>query len=325
MKKIKNFLGIISPTLPIIGFATLLLILPLAIHWARQLETYGDFKEILTVLIWPLTILFLLLTFRKVFNYTFLSLRKFNLFGFAGILRNPEEVIKEEAEKMMQEQKREEEARKLQELSLEDIRSYAETLYGENLRLKSRSKNLEARASALQAVLRYTKKLGVINFMEAEVIFATTTYPTSNSVVFPQNNFEAWRNSVTINNRKVNLEKIVFRQIGNINPGDLYNFRLFVDGVQVGSSVNKMELDAIEFDLTDTPKQFDTGTRTIKLLVDINEAALNKDFAFSLESKDVEFFDPIMYTRVEPTTTDSSTPLIRATASTLTIRSRESQ
>ena len=107
----------------------------------------------------------------------------------------------------------------------------------------------------------------------AGVEFNATTNP-SDATIDPQNDYSVWENSVVVTTRAADLTRISFRKTGSVKDSDLQNFRLYIDGVQVGSAVPNIVLNPngeslVTFDLTSSPKKLEAGTRVIKLLADI--------------------------------------------------------
>jgi len=106
----------------------------------------------------------------------------------------------------------------------------------------------------------------------AGVNFNTSTTPAAASVD-PQDGYTVFQNSTTVTTRAVDMTRITFRRTGSIKNTDLQNFKLYVDGVQVGSTqqlyVNSNAENVVTFDLTGSPKRLEAGTRVIKVLADI--------------------------------------------------------
>lgn len=109
--------------------------------------------------------------------------------------------------------------------------------------------------------------------------------PTSDGAPSPSDDFNAWQSSVTVGQRYVSLKSVQFRVVGSVAASDLQSFRLFVDGVQKGSAVAMQDANGyIVFDLSNSPVQLDTGSRTIKVLVNIVGGS-SKNFYLSLRQK----------------------------------------
>jgi hypothetical protein len=107
----------------------------------------------------------------------------------------------------------------------------------------------------------------------AGVEFNATTTP-STATIDPQNDYTVWQNSVVVTTRAADMSRISFRKTGSVKDADLQNFRLYVDGVQIGSTVpnivaNSNNESLVTFDLTSSPKRLEAGTRVFKLLADI--------------------------------------------------------
>ena len=68
-----------------------------------------QFLKLLDILTWPIVVLLIFYFFKKLSAYLFLSLSGFNIFGVKGEFKSPREVIKEEAGKIVKQQKEKEE------------------------------------------------------------------------------------------------------------------------------------------------------------------------------------------------------------------------
>jgi len=134
----------------------------------------------------------------------------------------------------------------------------------------------------------------------ATVDFAAVSAATP--TIDPQNEYVMWQSSVTFNTRAVNLKSMIFRMIGSVTTSDLGNFKLFIDGTQVGSTVATLDSNGyVTFDLSAAPKTIETGTRTIKLVGDIIGGS-TKTFGFSLQNAgDAVFVDSQVGQPVLPT------------------------
>lgn len=66
---------------------------------------FKEFLEFIEILAWPVIALIVAFFFRKVFTYMFFSMNEFNFFGAKGRLRDVNNVIMEEVDKKIQEEK----------------------------------------------------------------------------------------------------------------------------------------------------------------------------------------------------------------------------
>lgn len=277
---------------------------------------YKNNLELLRILAWPLTLFLLVISFRKVFNYLFFSLRKFNFFGFGGELKDPEEVIKEEVNKRFIEEKGEKERQERQKLSKEELEKITDDLYEENLYLKNENNSLQAKLGALEQIFLNIRNLSINDFMLAGVYFNATTTPSDASIDLPKNDFAVWQNITTIATRAVILNRISFKKTGSVANSDIQNFKLCIDGVKIGSIEQNLDNDGyITFDLS-TPYRMETGARTIKLLADIKGGS-SLTFQFHLwSSEDVSFTDTQYNIKLLPTVTNANTPFTKRSAGT---------
>ena len=141
----------------------------------------------------------------------------------------------------------------------------------------------------------------------AGVEFTATTTPTTNTSLAPQNDYVVWQNSAVITTRAVDFTRIAFKMIGSAKTADLQNFRLYVDGVQVGSAIANLDANNyVTFDLTGSPKRLEAGSRVIKLMADIiGGSSLNFKFRVSV-SADANFVDTQYNVNTAPTTATTS-------------------
>ncbi len=106
----------------------------------------------------------------------------------------------------------------------------------------------------------------------AGVEWNATTTPAASSID-PQDGYTVFQNSVVVTTRAVDLTRIALRKTGSTSDTDLQNFKLYVDGVQVGSTVQLVKNAQGDwyatFDLAGAPKRLEAGTRVVKVLADI--------------------------------------------------------
>lgn len=150
----------------------------------------------------------------------------------------------------------------------------------------------------------------------AGVSFNTTTYPNSDGAPSPQDEFEIWKNTVAVTTRAVDLNYLTFRQLGSINNNDVSNFILYVDGVQVGETVESLDSNGyLTFDLSASPKRLNTGNRVMKVLANIVGGS-TRTFSLSLrQAADVSATD----------TEYGAEVLVQANSTTFSARSSTNQ
>lgn len=70
-----------------------------------RLMTFNQFLQLLSIVAWPGVVLVAAFFFRKVFTYMFFSMDQFNFFGARGRLKRVEEMLEEEAARLVQREK----------------------------------------------------------------------------------------------------------------------------------------------------------------------------------------------------------------------------
>ncbi len=132
------------------------------------------------------------------------------------------------------------------------------------------------------------------------VSFNSTTNPVTSGNIDPQVDYVMWQNTVQVGSRDALMSSLRFRQTGSVSSGDLKNFRLYVDGVQVGTAVDMVSANQyVEFNFA-TPVTLKAGGRTVKLVADIVGGS-NKTFAFSVQQAvDATFWDSQLSVIVAP-------------------------
>lgn len=151
----------------------------------------------------------------------------------------------------------------------------------------------------------------------ASVSFNPTTLPSSSANIDPQADYVVWQNTVNVNSRDVLVSSLRFRQIGSVSAGDLKNFRLMVDGVQVGTAVASVNSNQyVEFNFA-SPITLKSGARTVKLLADIVSGS-NKNFGFSIQqSVDAMFWDSQLGVVIAPLVNNSSFTTVSSATQTI--------
>ncbi|MEK7637917.1 MAG: hypothetical protein AAB375_00620 [Patescibacteria group bacterium] len=118
----------------------------------------------------------------------------------------------------------------------------------------------------------------------ATVVLAAdaSTTPSANTALDPADDIVIFQNTATVGVRYVWLKSLQFRVIGSVNVGDLQNFRLYADGVQVGSAQSQTDANGyVVFDVSGSPKKLETGGRVLKVLANVVGGS-NKNFTVSI-------------------------------------------
>lgn len=118
----------------------------------------------------------------------------------------------------------------------------------------------------------------------ATVVLAAdaSTTPSANTALDPADDVVVFQNTTTVGTRYVWLKSVQFRVIGSVVVGDLQNFRLYADGVQIGSAVSQTDANGyVVFDLSGSPKKLETGGRVLKVLANVVGGS-SKNFTVSI-------------------------------------------
>lgn len=110
--------------------------------------------------------------------------------------------------------------------------------------------------------------------------------PSADTGVDPGNlNYEVWRFTAQASDQQVKVRWIKFTMVGTADYDSVQNLALYVDGVQVGSTVPVMNTDkTVVFDLNANPIVINSGaTRTFGLRGDIVKGS-SRNFYFQLQS-----------------------------------------
>ncbi len=152
----------------------------------------------------------------------------------------------------------------------------------------------------------------------AGVDYGSSVSPAQ-TTISPQTSFPIWQDTVSVNTNPVKLSSIRFTNLGSIDPSYVTNLKLYVDGVQVGSTIPAMSAQTVTFDLSAAPVTLSTSSHTIKVLADITGGA-SRTIQFSVQrSSDAMFVDTQLNQPVTPTKGGSS--FSAASAQQVTINS----
>ncbi|HUY05282.1 MAG TPA: peptidoglycan-binding domain-containing protein [Candidatus Paceibacterota bacterium] len=138
--------------------------------------------------------------------------------------------------------------------------------------------------SGLQTISAAT--LATVNFVNANATPSATT-------ISAQNDYPVWQDNVAVSTNPVKLTSMKFTNLGSADSSTIVNLRLYVDGVQVGSTIPAMGTDrSVTFDLTSSPVLLSTSSHVVKVLANITNAAASRTVLFSVQrSSDAMFVD----------------------------------
>ncbi len=130
----------------------------------------------------------------------------------------------------------------------------------------------------------------------------------ANTSLNPGSDVVGWQDTLTVGTRFIWLKSFQVRVIGSVQSGDLKNFRLFVDGVQVGSAVSMPDVNGYVFFDLGGGIQLQTGSRTVKVLLDVVNGS-SRDFTLSVrQAPDVSTVDSQYGQNILTTVTTGSFP-----------------
>lgn len=139
------------------------------------------------------------------------------------------------------------------------------------------------------------------------------TVTPSGATLNPGSGVTVWQSTLNISQRDVWAKRLAFRQVGSAPSNSMVNFKLYVNGVQAGSSAGIDALGYVTFDLSSSPVLLASGSRIVRVDADIVSGA-SRTVQFSLrQAADADFVDSSYGVNITPT----STPWAPSSASTI--------
>jgi len=143
-------------------------------------------------------------------------------------------------------------------------------------------------------------------------VSAGTVTPTA-ATLNPGAGVTVWQSTLTVAQRDVWLKRIALRNVGSAPASSFQNFKLFVNGVQVGTAAGLDSMGYVTFDLNSAPVMLVAGSRVVRVDADIVSGA-SRTVHFSLrQAADVDFVDSSFGVNIAPT----ATPWAPVAASTI--------
>jgi hypothetical protein len=139
------------------------------------------------------------------------------------------------------------------------------------------------------------------------------TVTPSNATLNPGAGVTLWQSTLTISNRDVWMKRFSLRNIGSAPASAFANFKLYVNGVQVGSATGIDANGYVTFDLNAAPVMVASGSRVVRVDADVVSGASRTVHLSLRTAADVDFVDSSFGVNVAP----SSTPWAATTANTI--------
>ena len=136
----------------------------------------------------------------------------------------------------------------------------------------------------------------------------------SGSTINPGPAQTLWQSTLTITQRDVWLKRMALRQIGSAPSTAMTNFKLYVNGVQVGPTVASIDaMGYVTFDLSATPALLTAGSRLVRVDADVVSGASRTIQLSVRQASDVDFVDKDYNVNITP----ASTPWTASSAITI--------
>jgi len=129
------------------------------------------------------------------------------------------------------------------------------------------------------------------------------TVTPSGATINPAANVTVWQSTLSISQRDVWMKRLALRNVGSAPATAFQNFKLYVNGVVVGTATGLDVNGYVTFDLNAAPVLLVAGSRVVRVDVDIVSGA-SRTVQFSLrQASDVDFVDSSYGVNITPTTT----------------------
>ena len=139
------------------------------------------------------------------------------------------------------------------------------------------------------------------------------TVTPSGATLNPAPGVTVWQSTLNVSNRDVWLKRIALRNVGSAPAASFQNFKLYVNGLQVGTATGLDINGYVTFDLNAAPVLLQAGSRVVRVDADIVSGA-SRTVQFSLrQAADVDFVDSSFGVNIAPT----GTPWAATLASTI--------
>jgi hypothetical protein len=139
----------------------------------------------------------------------------------------------------------------------------------------------------------------------------------SGATINPGSNVTLWQGTLSIANRDVWMKRLALRNVGSAPASSFQNFKLYVNGVQVGTAYGMDSMGYVTFDLGSTPVSLVAGSRVVRVDADVVSGA-SRTVQLSLrQAADVDFVDSSFGVNITPALTGTALPWAGSSASTI--------
>jgi hypothetical protein len=130
--------------------------------------------------------------------------------------------------------------------------------------------NVQGTFSALNAQLPITGNIMSIGTdIKTEVNVDSDSQSSATTTVNPgDTEVVVWRGTITPN-AKVTLSSVAIKAVGNIEPTDLQNFKFYLAGTQIGSTVQMGSDYVVKLNLAANPVTVTSGSKELKVVADV--------------------------------------------------------
>ncbi|MEK7228293.1 MAG: peptidoglycan-binding protein, partial [Patescibacteria group bacterium] len=139
------------------------------------------------------------------------------------------------------------------------------------------------------------------------------TVTPSGATLNPGANVTLWQSTLTVSNRDVWMKRISLRNIGSAPASAFANFKLYVNGVMVGTATGLDANGYVTFDMNAAPVLVVSGSRVVRIDADIISGASRTVHLSLRNAADVDFVDSSFGVNI----TASSTPWAASSANTI--------
>ncbi|MBP9852050.1 MAG: hypothetical protein KBC67_02190 [Candidatus Pacebacteria bacterium] len=155
----------------------------------------------------------------------------------------------------------------------------------------------------------------------AAVTLSGTVTP-SGATINPGTGVTLWQATFNVSQRDVWMKRIALRNVGSAPASSFQNFKLYVNGVQVGSALGMDAMGYVTFDLASMPVSLVAGSRVVRVDADVVSGASRTVQLALRQAADIDLVDSSFGVNITPAMLNGSAsgtalPWTGTTASTI--------